>query len=279
MRKNRPSHLQGTNDVDWSVQRALSLGLPLKYVLMLDEMIATIDAYCRSIILCGSWAEGTSSDHSDLDLLFITKEVNDKNTTMTFLIRLLSETRNPVYDCRVLSTKDIMRLSEGPQHFAVWLMLTTGVVLTGSDLSNIVKLEHEGVRALLNELLERINHCIASLESNIQYTGACVHSAYIARTLYFIDKHLLKNGHHPELKREYIKRLLGPLYKTIERLYSETALSMKSFGELGVIPRVQTSKGLEFSEEQYHELYDACVKLEKSIHDLKSQLQSKLVLP
>lgn len=279
MRSKRSSQSQSGNSVEWSLERVLEIGLLKTHVSMLDEMVLGIDSYCDSVVLYGSWAEGTSSYHSDLDLLFITKDENDKNTAMTVLKRLLSEARNQVCDCKVLSTDDIRRLSEGPQHFAVWSMLTTGVVLNGSDMNDIVKLEHERIRTLVNELLERINDCISSLESNIHYTGACVQSAYISRTLYFVEKHLLKNGQHPERKQEYVKRLLGPSYRTIERIYSEVVLTRKSLGKLEVIPRVQTRKGLEYSEKQYQELYNTCVKLERFIHDLRSQLESMLVLP
>jgi len=225
MGNHKPPQSQGTNDVEWNKHLALDLGLPQIYTQILDEIMAGVSAYCTSIVLFGSWAEGTSTNQSDLDILFIAKDEDDKNTAMTVLEGLLSETRSQVYDCKVLSMNNILRLSEGPQHFAIWLMLTTGVVLNGSNLSNFVKLEHERVRTLMNELLERINDCISSIESNIHYTGACVQTAYITRTLYFVETHLLKNGPHHERKQEYIKRLLGPSYTTIERLYSEVALT------------------------------------------------------
>ena len=275
--KNEQPRTERTNHVSWSMQQALNLGLPSRSVLMLDVIISTVDAHCKSIILCGSWADGTSTNQSDLDLLFITEEEDEKNAVITSLVRLLSKPQKPVYDCRVLSRQDILRLSEGTQHFALWLLLSTGIVISGSVLNDIVKLDLEKVRVLLSNILERINHCIASLESNIHYAGACLHSAYIARTLFFIDKHLLRNGHHPELKKAYIKRLIGPPFKTVEKLYNEIAVSKKPFGELGVIPRVCTRDGLRYSKEQYHELYDACTKLESSIQDLRFQVQSKLL--
>jgi hypothetical protein len=214
-----------------------------------------------------------------LDLLFVTKDENDKTIIMNVLESIHSETGNSVYDCKVLSTEDIRQLSNGPQHFAVWLMLTTGVVLNGSDLKYMAKLDHERVRTLINELLERINDSILSLESNIHFTGTCVQIAYITRTLYFIEKHLFKNGQHPRSKREYIKQLIGPLWSTVERIYSEVALRRKSMGKLEVTPRVKTRKGLEYSAKQYKELCYICMKLEETTSELKSKLQSVLELP
>ncbi|TFH07234.1 MAG: nucleotidyltransferase domain-containing protein [Candidatus Thorarchaeota archaeon] len=279
MRSNQTSKSQGTHVVEWSLQRAQKLGLPQTYLSMLDEILTGISSHCNSVVLFGSWAEGISTSHSDLDLLFISKDENEKNIIMTVLERMLPETRNSVYDCKVLLIDDLQRLLKGPQHFAIWTMLTNGVVLHGSDLRDLVKFNHERVSALINEILERISAIITSLESNIQFTGACVQLAYITRTLYFLDKYLLNNGQHHQCKQEFIEQHLGSLYSSIERLYREVVLSKKSLGKLEVIQQVQTRNDFGYSQKQYQELYVTCVILERIIHDLKSQIQFKLVLP
>jgi predicted nucleotidyltransferase len=279
MRHKKSSDSQKISDGELNVQQSSNLGLPQTLLSTLNEILTIVSSNCYSVILCGSWAEGTSMNQSDLDLLFITQDEIDKNATMAVLGKTLSETSKSVFDCTVLTTDDIKRMSKGPQHFGVRFMLTKGIVLYGYDVSDLFKFEYEKVRILINDLLERINDCLSSLESNIRYTGICVQSAYIARTLYFVDKHLLKMGHHPELKHEYLEKLLGPQYITIERIYYEVALSRKSLSKLEVIPRVQTRKEPEYSQRQYEELYNVCVKLERAILDIRFQLQSRLDLP
>ncbi|MHA2323568.1 MAG: hypothetical protein ACXACG_18220 [Candidatus Thorarchaeota archaeon] len=280
MSKKKTEHSPGEESIEWDSQRSSELGLTQTHMVMLDKLIPTIGARCKSVILCGSWAEGTSSVNSDLDILFIPEDENNKRTTITILKNILSSKANRlVYDCKVLSIDDINKLSKGNEHFAIWLMMSTGVVLQGSNLKGMLKLDMERVRVLINRLSDSINDCLATLESNIQFSGACVKAAYISRSLFFISRHLLKKHHHPELKTEYIRQLLGPIYDTVEQVYRNVVISRKSLGEFGVDQRIQARKDKGYSQKQYQELHNACVKLESTIHETRLQLKSMQVLP
>ena len=279
MSKKKTEKSQEVESIEWSAQRAVELGLPHSYVSMIDKLLHAVGHHSISVVLCGSWADGTSSERSDIDLLFISDDINGRNVTGSVLKNMLSEIHKPTFDCKTLSLEDLKRLSLGPQHFAIWLMLTKGVVLLGSKPRNMMNLDYERIRTLINDLLNRINDSIVWLDSNSRYTGVSLHVAYIARTLYFIDKYLLKNGHHSELKSEYIQRLLGDSYSSVERVYRDVAVVQNKIGEMESKPRVQSRRDHKFSQEQYHELRDVCVELEKIIHEIGRHLSSIHNLP
>lgn len=156
--------------------------------------------------------------------------------------------------------------------------MTNGVVLLGFKPNTMVKLNFERIRALVFDLMNRINECIAWLDSNSFFTGASIHVVYVVRSLYFIEKDLLKNGHHPESKTEYIQRLLGSSYNRIERITREILVAQKNIGEMGANPRVHSKRDHIFSQGQYQKLVDVCLKLERVIQEVSRQLNSNHTL-
>ncbi len=98
----------GETKIRWSTQRVLEKGLPQAHVSKLDELVTGVNTSCSSAVLCGSWAEGTSSSQSDIDLLFISKDETDKKATMSALKDILSVTNDSIYDCEASHVRNLV---------------------------------------------------------------------------------------------------------------------------------------------------------------------------
>ncbi|MHA1389303.1 MAG: hypothetical protein ACTSWA_07935 [Candidatus Thorarchaeota archaeon] len=274
MEKKKIEQQDKKEPVEWISQIAVDLKLPHLYVSLLDKILKVVASHCYSVVLNGSWVNGTSSDRSDIDLLLIAHDENRKTVLISIVKEMFSKLRKPVLDFKILCLEDIKRMSLGGQHFAIWQLVTKGVVLQGFAPKSMVKLNFERIRTLIFDLMNRINECIAWLESNSGFTGASIHVAYVVRTLYFIEKDLLKSGHHSESKTEFIQRLLGSSYERLERIRREIIVAQKDVGEMGAVPRVHSNRDQSYSQEQYQELIQVCLKLERIIQEILRQLNS-----
>jgi len=101
-------------------------------VITCDQIDAAVRALAKAaaperIVLFGSYARGDASEHSDLDLLVIEKELPDQAGEMVRLRRLLRPMRIPV-DVLVFSRADVERLGKQPGSVLYWALREGKVV-------------------------------------------------------------------------------------------------------------------------------------------------------
>ncbi len=265
------------SSVEWDLQVITGLNLPDLYVSALDRLLLMAKNHCLSIVLNGSWANGSARTGSDLDLLFITKTEDRKRALVTVTRELKPRLREIGFDIKNLCSTEIKQMSSSSQHFAIWALVSQGIVLHGIDPKSMVALELEKIRSLIFDMMSELNEYFTMLESNRCFTGACIYIAYVGRTLYFIERDILR-AYHLRNKETYLKELLGASYNRIERIYKDSIQSHKNWGEMEVRMRVTSRKDRSYSKEQYQELVDICVRLEDVTQAVNHRLNSTYTL-
>jgi predicted nucleotidyltransferase len=89
----------------------------------IDEAVATIASAARPerIVLFGSHARGDANDDSDLDLLVIERQVENRGSEMVRLRRALRPMRIPV-DILVASSEEARELGSEPGNVIYWAL-------------------------------------------------------------------------------------------------------------------------------------------------------------
>ena len=95
----------------------------------IDAAIRTLAAAAQPerIVLFGSYARDEARDDSDLDLLVIERQVEDRAREMVRLRRLLRPLRIPV-DVLVFSAEDVARWGDQPGSALYWALREGKVV-------------------------------------------------------------------------------------------------------------------------------------------------------
>ena len=95
----------------------------------IDAAVKTLAAAAQPeyIVLFGSYARGEAREDSDLDLLVIERQVEDRAREMVRLRRLLRPLRIPV-DVLVFSSADVARWGDQPGSALYWALREGRVV-------------------------------------------------------------------------------------------------------------------------------------------------------
>lgn len=95
----------------------------------IDAAVKTLAAaaHPERIVLFGSYARGEAREDSDLDLLVIERQVEDRAREMVRLRRLLRPLRIPV-DVLVFSSADVIRWGDQPGSALYWALREGRVV-------------------------------------------------------------------------------------------------------------------------------------------------------
>ena len=259
--------------IEWDHQVISRLNLPAQHVSEIDTLLVMTKNHCSSIVLAGSWANGTARAESDIDLLFISKDVNRKRELVTITKEFEPESHEIVFDIKILCPTEIRQMSSSSQHFPIWSLVSNGLVLYGRDPKGMVIMKHDKIRSFVFDILNELNEYATLLESNTYFVGACIYFAYIARTLYFLERDILgilSQGN----KITYVKELLGASYNQIEKLYKDNIRSQKNWGTMDASMRISSRKDRNYTQDQYQELLDICLRLESTTQDMNRQLTS-----
>ena len=274
----KKSEMENQRSLQWNSKLIKGLQLRESDILLIQDIMSTVSSLCDSITLYGSWANGVAKCNSDLDILFITGTESERLSIVSEIEKILEETTKTHLDYKVVTASEFKTLSGGLLHFTIWLMLTTGITLYGHDAKELVTLDYEKLRGLLNDLMEKINLGITDLSTDYQYRKHCIQVANILRTLYFIESSVLVKKRCPETKQEYLIRHLGFNYKTIERIYREDIVSKKTFGTFGLVQKKPVRKRNRYTPAEYKDLLTLFYMVEEMISTCRKQLESVIQL-
>ncbi|MHA1138153.1 MAG: nucleotidyltransferase domain-containing protein [Candidatus Thorarchaeota archaeon] len=262
---------------EYWVEIVNNLGVQLDHISFLQEIITPkMTALCASILLTGSWAAGDGRESSDLDLLIIT--TNQQNRTKivgTLKSSLGTEKGRLNVDVKVLTTSDILESKNNEYHFMIWLCLRNSICLYGVDYTSQYKLNHERVVQIAASQISQFEESYNLLENQTKLSAIIIVIVNTLKTFYFIDRYILSNGIHPENKEIFLKSMLGDSYRDVmKKYYHIIGTGVRDF-KLSTNVRILDRTDRNYKPKLYHDMFKIWKNFETYIQSIYLNLVIK----
>ena len=233
-----------------------NLSIHRDHISFLQEIITSkMSALCTSILLTGSWATGDGRESSDLDLLIITSNQQNRKKIVDCLKSSLgTEKGRPNVDVKVLTTSDISESKNNEYHFMLWLCLRNSICLYGIDYTSKYKLNHERVVQIAASQISQFEESYISLENQVRLSAIVIVIVNVIKMFYFVERYILSNGIHSKTKEDFLKIMLGDSYRDILKIYYHVIGTGARDFKLGTNVRVQDRTDRSYKPKLYHDI-------------------------
>ncbi len=226
----------------------------------------------EAIILTGSWAVQENDLHSDIDLVFVVEDQRRDRTEK--LVQKLRPTHRrgerTLIDISFLSDSSMKENLKDQEYFTMWTRLRMGKAICGDFREMCVPPDYSRVIRISGQLIDKFNRCVSNLDSHTHFSGICIDLMSILGTYYYIEKLILLDEIHPQTKREFLRKLLGPSYRTIHDIYYRLQRKLSD----GLRLQVRESTDWVYSNEDYDlinsriaSIRDYIVRVYRSLQD------------
>ena len=139
---------------------------------MLQEgMVEQIGARATSIMIVGSYVENLSHDQSDIDLVILCNNPENRKEIKKILSSKSLMHDRPSLDCKIFTESEFRRAKTSDQHFFLWSSLQHSICLHGRNISKEIKLNLNLVVNNLWNIIKQIEEVYRLLDSHVQFSG------------------------------------------------------------------------------------------------------------
>jgi predicted nucleotidyltransferase len=186
---------------------------------ILEDFLRRVTSASLAVVLTGSYANGQEHDHSDIDLIIVTKNLDAAQNIRTICNELNKSLTKPFLDCKVYTNQELIREKSGKGNLFLWTSLKNGKLLYGRDITTEIDLRPQAVIDLVWEHLVAIESACDMLELGTKFTGCCYQFYNALVTLYFINRYIFQSIDLTITKSNFMESHLGNHYKIVRERY------------------------------------------------------------
>ncbi|MDF1540000.1 MAG: nucleotidyltransferase domain-containing protein [Candidatus Thorarchaeota archaeon] len=194
---------------------------------MISTILESIFSSIRTVYLTGSWANQEVDDESDIDLIVVVSEKTDRIDMEAKVKQLFhnSKLNNRIIDAMIYSENEFQDDFNGINHFQLWLSISKGVLLYGSEIK--AKLNIQKVHQSMGYWLNRLSETGLLIESGSKYSRCC-YDLYAALVwFYFINRYMTTKKEQTGTKRELLATHFGSCVVSVSDVYNTVVMKYR----------------------------------------------------
>lgn len=194
-----------------------------------EIFLNSIRSDCDSILLRGSWARGMQRRGSDIDLCIICNSKPGQTRVLKKISQLGKRTAHgrPFLDIKVYLEDEFEQTLQSHEHFFIYYLLKSSVVLYGIDIRPLVKLKPQYVIESVKKSLESIESAISYIEEGMLWDRACHKLCVSLSNLFFAQ--CLVNNQQPlsEDRQKLFQKMFGEQFNEVYESYEKVRWQLR----------------------------------------------------
>ncbi|MFW9919860.1 MAG: nucleotidyltransferase domain-containing protein [Candidatus Thorarchaeota archaeon] len=235
------------------------------------SLLNELEYNSKSVYLTGSWARGTNTSLSDIDLDILACEDIPKEIILGTITPYQSN--KIVIDAKIFTPIEFTQLQKGPSHFFFWTRFQDGLHISGDSLS--LKHDYEQTRRFIEVSMDRMNEAISLVHSG-RYLATVLFLMYESLCgSYFLESYLLNGKRIQYIKEEYLRNHCGNLFSLCRQNYY-THVRAQFQDSLDWPIRIRFRSDLKMKKDAFQTLKDVIYQVDNHVMNVYNSALRKI---